>query len=459
MNYTKRWIALIVAVILSVSMLPAASAATANVTIYPGDERVTVTFTVEDIYSLYGVFSVKDQDDMITGWSARVANRGGMNGGNVNGDICYMYETSNPAKPRDVTLEVTLDVKKNTAVGDTAKVIFAYEKGIEISGMQIKTEEETAEVSVIVKQNHDDDTTKPTDDNSTTPTEDSTKPTDSETKPTNPTTDPTKPTVDTSGDGKPSTGNKPTSNNSSSGNSNGGNSTNATKPTEADTDMNYDDLQKQINIAKGFKEEDHDPEKWEQLQELLEKAEDALDSDDQDEVDKLAQELAAMNQSMAGLDTGKLQEAMDKVMEKSADTALSGLWYQMHELLNNGQALLDAGAEAAQSDVDAAVNHIEALLAEIEKENQAAAVTPGTMVEKVPVEVTPDGEFCNISLHKLWPILFFVSLALNIGFAVVIIVYLVHKKKNQKDDTPLVDYDIDDDDELDELDDGLGVLE
>jgi predicted GTPase len=65
-------------------------------------------------------------------------------------------------------------------------------------------------------------------------------------------------------------------------------------------------------------------------------------------------------------------------------------------------------------------------------------------IEKI-VEVAPKDPYCNISMHYVWPILFFISLALNVGFIVLIIVYFARKKKNQTDDTPLVDYDIADD--------------
>ena len=66
-------------------------------------------------------------------------------------------------------------------------------------------------------------------------------------------------------------------------------------------------------------------------------------------------------------------------------------------------------------------------------------------VEKeVEVEVEPSDDYCNIKIHYVWPILFFISLALNLGFIALIVVYVVRRKKNQTDDTPLVDYDIDD---------------
>ena len=48
-------------------------------------------------------------------------------------------------------------------------------------------------------------------------------------------------------------------------------------------------------------------------------------------------------------------------------------------------------------------------------------------------------------MHRVWPILFFISLGLNAILVAVIGMAAAKKKKNAKDDTPLVDYDIGDD--------------
>ena len=46
-----------------------------------------------------------------------------------------------------------------------------------------------------------------------------------------------------------------------------------------------------------------------------------------------------------------------------------------------------------------------------------------------PADKEPTGEFCNISIHYVWPILFFISLAVN---AVLVILYFVRRKKNEE---------------------------
>ena len=71
--------------------------------------------------------------------------------------------------------------------------------------------------------------------------------------------------------------------------------------------------------------------------------------------------------------------------------------------------------------------------------------TPEIVTQEVRVEVPPTDDYCNIPAHRVWPVLFFCSFALNVALVAVIAIYISRKKKNQKDDTPLVDYDIEDD--------------
>ena len=67
------------------------------------------------------------------------------------------------------------------------------------------------------------------------------------------------------------------------------------------------------------------------------------------------------------------------------------------------------------------------------------------VVQEVPVEVLPEGDYCNIPTHHVWSVLFWVSAALNLALIGVIVAYVIRRTKNRRDDTPLVDYDIDDD--------------
>ena len=90
------------------------------------------------------------------------------------------------------------------------------------------------------------------------------------------------------------------------------------------------------------------------------------------------------------------------------------------------------------------VAEIEGIIKEIKEDCPNCGKTE--VVEKiVEVEKLPEGDYCNIKIHKLWPILFFISLGINLVLAGLIIGFLLKRKKNREDDTPLVDYDIEDD--------------
>ena len=106
-----------------------------------------------------------------------------------------------------------------------------------------------------------------------------------------------------------------------------------------------------------------------------------------------------------------------------------------------GTELLTSGDQTA---VDAATAEIGDLLSQL-KAIMEAEKTPEVVVQEVPVEVPPTDDYCNIPKHRTWPVLFFVSLAVNVILVLMIVVYVSGKKRNQRDDTPLVDYDIYDD--------------
>ena len=65
-------------------------------------------------------------------------------------------------------------------------------------------------------------------------------------------------------------------------------------------------------------------------------------------------------------------------------------------------------------------------------------------VQEVEVEVLPTGDYCNIPMHRTWPVMFAVSAVIN-AILIFMLSYLIVRKKNTDDTTPLVSYDIDDD--------------
>ena len=85
------------------------------------------------------------------------------------------------------------------------------------------------------------------------------------------------------------------------------------------------------------------------------------------------------------------------------------------------------GSKAKPEDaVDAATDNILRIIDELKKAIEEAKKQN---VVTVPGTCEHHGPFCNIKIHKLWPILFFISLFVNIVLVVVIIV-----KKKKKDE-------------------------
>ena len=54
-------------------------------------------------------------------------------------------------------------------------------------------------------------------------------------------------------------------------------------------------------------------------------------------------------------------------------------------------------------------------------------------------------ELCNVKIHAVWPILFFISLAVNVVLVILVAKKSNRRKMSRRDSTPLVVYDISDD--------------
>ena len=138
------------------------------------------------------------------------------------------------------------------------------------------------------------------------------------------------------------------------------------------------------------------------------------------------------------VDYTKLKEAIDSANKLVDSDEVSKLWNKLFTAVSNGTLLLASDNQAA---VDEAATEILGLIDQIKAYLEAANTTQEVVKE---VEVEPEGDYCNIAMHKVWPILFFVSLVVNVLLGVCVV---ASKKKVARDNTPLVDYQISDDDE------------
>lgn len=215
-----------------------------------------------------------------------------------------------------------------------------------------------------------------------------------------------------------------------------------TKPTGAAGGIDVSVLRAQMAIANGLRKTDYTTKSWSVLETTMEKAESALGGSDQQEIDQTTQELQAAIAALEKMDYTLLENTLTAAETFQNDDKLNALRRQLEEAVAEGREMLTNGDQDA---VDAAAVKIYELLVRLQEELEKREA-PGTIVQEVPVQVLPTDDYCNVSGHRLWQALFFVALILNLCLVAAIVVYWMKKTQlMQRDDTPLVDYDIDDD--------------
>lgn len=214
-----------------------------------------------------------------------------------------------------------------------------------------------------------------------------------------------------------------------------------TRPKGFNTNIDDSALLLQIAIANGLSRNDYTQESWQILTSALSDANDAMNGNSQAAADDAEKALSKAINSLVKMNYSELRSVLKEVEELVGESKTSEAWYELSCAACNGQALLGSGNQAA---VDEAVSQLRELIAQVRDllENPEA---PNVVIKEVPVEVPPTDDYCNIARHRIWPVLFAISAVLNVALVAVMVIYIRNKKKNQKDDTPLVDYDIFDD--------------
>lgn len=214
-----------------------------------------------------------------------------------------------------------------------------------------------------------------------------------------------------------------------------------TRPQGLNTQIDDTQLLLQIAIANGLSRADYTKESWQMVTDALALANDALNGDSQAAADDAEKALSKAIDGLVKMDYSALRSVLTEVEQMVAESETTTMWHELSCAAYNGQLLLSSGS---QEDVDAATKQIRDLIAKTREmmEKQEAL---NVVIKEVPVEVPPTDDFCNIARHRVWPVLFAVSAVLNVALVAVMVIYIHNKKKNQKDDTPLVDYDIFDD--------------
>lgn len=214
-----------------------------------------------------------------------------------------------------------------------------------------------------------------------------------------------------------------------------------TMPVTGAPGIDYSKLSNQIVIANGLRKAEYTAESWKAVSKALDKAVDALSSDSQKTVDNRCKTLESAIGELVKVDRSALEEALDDADDFAAADEKNAVWFQLLDAINAGKKLLGSNDQEA---IDAATAQINEILVQV-KTAVEEMNTPKIVTQEVMVEVPPVDDYCNIPMHRAWPVLFFCSLAVNVALGGLIVVYVYRKKKNQQDDTPLVDYDISDD--------------
>ena len=225
----------------------------------------------------------------------------------------------------------------------------------------------------------------------------------------------------------------------SGGNQGGNQGGNNNKPSYT---IDYTELNRQIKIASSLEKTGYTDASWENMTDALDAARKLTSSINQSAVDAGAKRLADAIAALEKVDYTKLREALDQVQAFIDGNDFTSTWAALMGAVDNGNSMLKSGNQA---DIDAAAEALITCLDAMKAKLNEMTKTVEVPVEKI-VEVEPSGPYCNITWHLVLIILFFVSLAVNIVFVVLTVLWFLKKKKNTKDTTPLVDYKIGDDD-------------
>ena len=342
---------------------------------------VTVSFTINGINGIDGYFEFSNRS-LFKSISYKNSSK---LAGDIANDRVYLYGSSEA----NVVISVTMTTVKTAAVGDQCNITFTYETS-DLNGQMSdwKTQTKTVKIKakpVVTEPPH----TEP------------------------PQTDPPE-----------------------------------TDPPETEPpiiiEIDYTELKRQISIATSLDEYEYTAESWDTMAAVLAYAQTLLESKSQEDVDAGAKALEDAIAALVKIDFTELRKAISKARSLDDSYAHGTLWYELYDLLNEADTVMKSRDQAA---VDAHAKKINDLIDKIMKDcenvgNQTVEIIKEVRVE-VPVE--PSDPYCNIPIHKLWPVLFFIALGIIALLIAIIFWYFAKRKKTQKDDTPIVDYDISDD--------------
>lgn len=222
-------------------------------------------------------------------------------------------------------------------------------------------------------------------------------------------------------------------------------STPTKRPTSATqkpgTNLNKAELNRQISIAESLIKTDYTYDSWAVMESALKTARAALYATTQREIDQAALALKNAIAALVKIDGAALRELLAMVREFLAEDDLASIWGELLAAIEEAEAALVSGDQAR---INAAYDALKAAF-EAFKAKIAALGEDKIVIQEVEKAAECDEACHKWSTHLLWLILLIISAVLNVGFAVLVILYFIKRKKNAADNTPLVDYNINDD--------------
>lgn len=211
---------------------------------------------------------------------------------------------------------------------------------------------------------------------------------------------------------------------------------------QAAESKDFSELEYQIGVANGLESYEYTMDTWEVLESAVEAGNQKLARDaKQSEIEGAAEDIELAIENLVKMDYNELLTALDVIYEKiDENPETHDVWYRLDKAVDKARPLLVSGDQEA---VDEMVQTLNALIEELTV-CETAVADPDVIVQEVQVQVPPTEDFCNIPVHRIWLTLFLVSAALNV-LLFAVLGYVLFKKRNAVDHTPLVHYDLDDD--------------
>lgn len=215
----------------------------------------------------------------------------------------------------------------------------------------------------------------------------------------------------------------------------------STKPVKPSGKVDTTQLRAQISVAENLTYYDYTKDTWAEVASALTNARGKLDSQSQSEVDQATARLKQALSKLRSMDYSALIAALASVSDMPQHEEFAPVWQRFVQALENARIQRTSGDQEA---VDAATAE---LIASKQALDEALGILskPGTVDKPVKVPTEPDYTYCNNPAHTVFLIVMIASIALNLILIAIIVMYLVKKRMNNKDNTPLVEYNIDDD--------------